>query len=434
MLEQKSSSSDTREILFDAFRFTSRHYDVIKRSALHLYHSALPFTPTKNRLSNVYINDNLRRLGGGPERWDALVAFANHDDFVYRIAFSLDRSLLASWGTGEMKLLDAASGIPVKTFKGDKFALARDFSAVALSRGGALALYDVSSSASVANYIPSAKVVELALSFDGSRLAVGLLDGTVSLWDRGRDEPIAKLGGYARNHGRLEFSPASYHLAFLSDDSDIRLWDGFKGGFIATLCCKSMHVEFVFSHSGSRLAALTKRNDLTLWNGENGKLIGMAMGAGQVLAISDDGSLIATGRLEVQLWSGTSLSLIDTLKIGDPDWIYSLALSHDTLAIGFEKEVALYDLQTRTIITSVKFPEPDPLALSSTRLVANNHYQTQLWDVQNMKASAPESTKIPRIVTALAFSPNCSRLASGFKDGTVEIWDTCRTEDRKSVV
>ena len=153
LLLQKPTSSDTREIFFDAFRFISRSYHIIQRSALHLYHSALPFTPKKVLLSYVYKKDDLCQLGGGPERWDALVAVPTHGakHRVHRIAFSLDSFYLASWAGHEMKLWDATSGTPVKTFNGDKIALAGDFSIVALSKDNTLTLYDIMGGAPVAN-------------------------------------------------------------------------------------------------------------------------------------------------------------------------------------------------------------------------------------------------------------------------------------------
>jgi WD40 repeat protein len=102
------------------------------------------------------------------------------------------------------------------------------------------------------------------------------------------------------------------------------LWNGFNGESIANLTHEPEEEvwRFMFSRNGSRLAALTKKDDvhcLTLWNGENGKLIGVAMDIGYSLEISDDASLIVTGvgKDVIQLWSGDSLSLVNTVEIGE---------------------------------------------------------------------------------------------------------------------
>ena len=144
MLVQKPSSSDTSEILYDGFRFISKNYDRIRQSALHIYHSALPFMPTKIQLSNIFKKDGLCQLGGGQERWDALVAVPRHgaEHRCYHIAFSLDGFNLASWAGHEIKLWDATSGAPVKTFNGDKIALSGDLTIAALCKDNTLTRCD----------------------------------------------------------------------------------------------------------------------------------------------------------------------------------------------------------------------------------------------------------------------------------------------------
>jgi WD40 repeat protein len=47
-----------------------------------------------------------------------------------------------------------------------------------------------------------------------------------------------------------------------------------------------------------------------------------------------------------------------------------------------------------------------------------------LWDIPSLKVSSSDTTKKNRIVSKLAFSPDCLRLAAGFDDGTVKLWDT----------
>ena len=101
-----------------------------------------------------------------------------------------------------------------------------------------------------------------------------------------------------------------------------------------------------FSRDGSRLASLTEEDDdycnLRLRNTKNGQLIGVAEGVGHKLAISDNGSLVATGN---------SLSLIDTLDL--EDGILSLAFSRDLLAIGCAFFVNLYNFKRHSFVASI---------------------------------------------------------------------------------
>ncbi|KAM6491774.1 hypothetical protein JOM56_012814 [Amanita muscaria] len=89
----KSTSPVLHELLLDALRFISKFYEIINQSALHTYHSALPFSPTDSLLYRRYIREtehNTCCIDGGPEKWDALVAILNLGSKVYDIKFSLN--------------------------------------------------------------------------------------------------------------------------------------------------------------------------------------------------------------------------------------------------------------------------------------------------------------------------------------------------------
>src|SRR6266478_874430 len=123
-----------RNIFYDASRIISRFYRTIERSALHTYYSVLPFMPTKCLENRKYRKDrihNVCELGGVPEQWDALIASATLGDGIIGMAFSVDSSQLASRTGQELKLLDATSGTPLKTFKGTGIVIAGNFSVVA---------------------------------------------------------------------------------------------------------------------------------------------------------------------------------------------------------------------------------------------------------------------------------------------------------------
>ena len=279
---------------------------------------------------------NLYELDNVPEQWDALIATVTVGDETERIRFSTDSSRLASCTEHKLQLWDATSGTPVKTFKGADITISDDFSVVTFLEDSTVTIRRVETDTLVAALPHSAMVNRIALSFDGARIAAGSSDGTVSLWDIGRGELIDSLGGYGGR--QLEFSPNGYRLAYESSEGGIRLWDGAIGRIIANLDCDSeRNSEFTFSRDGSRLASLTRRGrnydeesnsdedlngsnkelnsnedlnseelnsdegieeggySLRLWNTDDGEPIGVAEGVGQSLAMSDDGSLIATG-------------------------------------------------------------------------------------------------------------------------------------------
>ncbi|KIL58649.1 hypothetical protein M378DRAFT_53600, partial [Amanita muscaria Koide BX008] len=327
---QKSTSSALRQLLSDALRFISKFYEIIKRSALHTYYSALPFTPTNSLLYHRYIKEaehNICSIQGGPEKWDAFVANLRHERSVQVIKFSLDSTLFLSCFKGDeeynmqgkLKIWDAATGTPISTILGHTFAIER-----------------------------------LALSSESSRVAAGLSDGTVWLWD-GNAELIDRFDDF-QQWSRLKFSPTGTRLAYSSANGIVKLRDGISGRFIADLRCGSIH-EFEFSGDGSRLASVSPYDSLTLWNSESGGLIASLRGTGVVcrcMAISANGALLATA---------------------------------------YSKEVTL-------------------------------------WSENRIDASGPPSKGNATAVTALTLSRDCSRLACGFMDGTVELWETSPTKRR----
>ncbi|KIL54672.1 hypothetical protein M378DRAFT_49252, partial [Amanita muscaria Koide BX008] len=136
-------------------------YEIIKRSALHTYYSALPFTPADTLLYHQYIKEAEHRIcsiEGGPEKWDALVAALRHERSVQVIKFSLDSTL---------------------------------------------------------------------------RVAAGLSDGTVWLWDSGNTELIDVLDGFGVR--ALAFDPDGRLFASGSKDATIKLWNGGDGALRGTL-------------------------------------------------------------------------------------------------------------------------------------------------------------------------------------------------------
>ncbi|KIL56410.1 hypothetical protein M378DRAFT_17102 [Amanita muscaria Koide BX008] len=443
-----STSSDLHLLLSDALRFISKFYKIIKQSALHTYYSALPFTPTNTLSYRQYIKvfkeaeHKICSIEGGPEKWDGLVAKLRHTQSVDAIKFSLDSTLFLScsngyvdqdreYEQGTLNIWDAATGTPISTIPGHTFAVANDFSTVASSKDNIVTLYNMNGSPSGTMFTTSSKIERLALSSESSRVAAGLSDGTVWLWDSGNTELIDKFNGFdgSRYMSRLEFSPTGTRLAY-SSPIGIKLRDGISGRFIADLRCGSSH-EFEFSGDGSRIAFLSHNDhSLTLWNSESGGLIARATGvACRCMAISANGSLLATSdHNKVALWSENSdhLAKIKVLEVDDPR---SMAFSPDNIVTA-----DLYDVKTHSLIYTLLLSggsTPPAFSPDCTRLAVREYGgNVNIWDIRGIDASTPLSKGNTTAVTALTLSRDCSRLACGFEDGTVELWETSPTKRR----
>ncbi|KIL58135.1 hypothetical protein M378DRAFT_338848 [Amanita muscaria Koide BX008] len=458
----KSTSSDLRQLLSDALRFISKFYEIIKRSALHTYYSALPFTPRDSLLYHRYLKDavhDICAIEGGPAKWDAFVAILNHGEFVNAIKFSLDSTLSISCSVkyeyeadspmririhnqGKLKIWDATTGTPVSTFPGHRFAVANDFSTVASSEDKTITLYNMNGSTQSAMSTTSSNIQRLALSSESSRVAAALSDGTVWLWDCKSAKLIDSFDGFEMGRETskylpwLQFSPTGTRLAYSSANGIVKLRDGISGRSIADLQCGSSH-EFEFSGDGSRIASLSPDDRLTLWNSERGALIGAVRDSDGAdrrrLAISANGSLVATADLiKVKLWS-KNRDRLAKVKVLERLGIWLMAFSHNILAIAIPFGIELYDVKTHAFISTLPFlGTPTAMALSPdcTRLaVGDNDGNVNLWDIRGIDASCP-SSKEAIFVTGLALSRDCSRLACGFVDGAVELWGTSSTKRR----
>ncbi|KIL61583.1 hypothetical protein M378DRAFT_166694 [Amanita muscaria Koide BX008] len=444
----KPTLSDFRQLLSDGLRFISKFYQIIERSALQTYYSALLFTPTDSPLYRRYINEALHFhrgcVIGLPNQWDALIANLKHGSSeVNNVQFSPDSTMFVSWDNvfeqkTMFKVWDAVTGTPISTIKGGwSFAIANDCSTVASFENNAITLYNLDGSEQGATLTTSAEVLKVAIWSESlSRIAAGLSDGTVSLWDT-RDSQVGKpIGSFGDYHpgSRLEISATGARLAYVSvtkGDVTVKLWDVIKREFVADLDWGS---SFAFSRDGSRIVSWQKFSGVKLWDCGDGQLVatiekspGEAVGT---VAISDNGSLLAIHRgfRDVELWGElTRGNLSHDLVLWHE--VTSLAFSpNDTLAIATSLEVKLYSIKNRSFLSTTPLSFCTPLAFSPdcTRFAVGNRYGTvSLFDIRVIESSSPSSNQHePRRLTALDLSPNCSRVACGFEDGSVELWET----------
>ena len=113
-------SEDVEEILNDACRLLAQFYNIIRSSALHIYHSALSFAPPGTCPYRTYSSRFPNRIivtGGVQQHWSPLVAvLSGHLEIVKVISFSPDGTRLASGsGDGAVRLWDGATGVPIAT-------------------------------------------------------------------------------------------------------------------------------------------------------------------------------------------------------------------------------------------------------------------------------------------------------------------------------
>ncbi|KAH9032224.1 hypothetical protein EDB85DRAFT_1956245, partial [Lactarius pseudohatsudake] len=99
--EVGDGSSLLADLLNDTFRFLSYHGGTISFNALHVYHSALPFTPTETQLRKIYgheLETSVKVPHGVERAWDPTVMVVRHEEPVCCVSWSPNGRFIASAG------------------------------------------------------------------------------------------------------------------------------------------------------------------------------------------------------------------------------------------------------------------------------------------------------------------------------------------------
>ncbi len=253
------------------------------------------------------------------------------------------------------------------------------------------------------------KVVKcLAVSPDGSLLALGYYDGRAELWtvdpgqlhlamswrvDPGRarvehDDP----GGIVRS---IDFSPDGRTLATVTEDTSIRLWEVPTGTLKSTLSIDGVKFSRIaFSPDGRTLASAHGGGRVVLWDWPTERTVADLRPALPLrypevpLAFSADGKLLAVGNVD----RATKLCEVATGR-------YARGLSYED-----------------SLIRSIAF-SPDGRLL----VTAGADGSLACWEAATGKPLV-QLREHRGMVNAVAFSRDGEHLASAGVDGTVRLW------------
>jgi uncharacterized protein with WD repeat len=273
---------------------------------------------------------------------------------VSAMAFSPDGKILAVGAYKQVQLRDAESGRLIACWSGHPDAvrgLAYTRDGKWLIAGGGLSgasgevrIWNVSAGREARVFGDQSDTVTcVAVSPDGSRIASGSVDRSISLWDFATGKSVASMRDHAAAVSGLAFSPDGKYLASCGVDRSVKLWDAKSGRRLYSIEAHGDAVnEVEFSPDGRSLLTAGGDDIGRVWDfkpDESSLHRGLEGHNGPVLsaAFSSDGKSAATAGAdhEVRIWDTADWHSLRRLD-GAKDWVYDVRFrpNGDSLAAG----------------------------------------------------------------------------------------------------
>ena len=269
----------------------------------------------------------------------------------------------------------------------------------------------------------------LAFSPDGKMLASGSTDKTVQLWDTTHGKPIATLTGHINGIAALAFSPDGRTLVSGSTDGTIRFWDIETDAPADTLI--TGHIQSIkaatFFQNSSTLVSAAFNGEITFWDMETSQKSAVQNSGHRdwysALAFSPDGTkLVSVGA--------------DSNRVLGNHGIYLATTDSDNL-------IRLTDVWTGDELATLQRGSSkllfSPDDRTKTVAIINNMLDVRLWNTEtgtelvipvnddNDDLKPGFRGNLP-VVLAMAFSSDGRWLVSGTADGHIRMWDVATGE------
>ena len=388
----------------DSQRFILEHFDAISNSPSQIYHSALPFAPSKSWLRECYSSEfsqEVKVVKGLQAEWGACPRTVHSDHGnLYSVA-SKNGIILVGLATGNIVALDAITG----------------------SRLSVLFEHDVA-------------VQSVAFSADGKSFVSGSIDKTVKLWDMQTGGVVKTFHGHTATVRCVSISPDMTRIASGSRDTTIRLWDIQKGECCYVIEEHDSDINTIsFSPINPNLFISASDDDIIQQWDINGQRVGPAH-YGHHVVFSSDGTRFMSWDGEVAAVQNTNSGLVVTKLQVTSSQFSCCCFSPDDkfIAGGVGDTVYIWDITgsepclIRTfvgharLITSIAFSSP-------SSLVSTSWDQTvKFWEIgaslMDPITTSPTHTPLTSaLIQSITVWANDGIAISGDAAGMIRIWD-----------
>ncbi|OCH92380.1 WD40 repeat-like protein [Obba rivulosa] len=439
----------------DAIKLVRYFAPATRKSAPHVYVSALPLAPRSSIVANMYrsrFRNTMTVQIGQLAHWPAEETIIHgHEDSVWSVAFSPDGHRIASGSSDNtIRMWDAQTGEPVTApFNGHEgsvncVAFSPDGQRIASgSSDNTIRMWDAQTGEPVTAPFNGHQgwVLSVAFSPNGQRIASGSSDQMIRMWDAQTGEPvIAPFNGHQGLVWSVAFSPDGHRIASGSSDNTIRMWDAQTGELLAAPFNghESSVLSVAFSPNGHRIASGSGDKTIRMWDTQTGEPVAAPFNGHEnsvwSVAFSPDGQRIASGSLDntIRIWDAQTGQPVAAPFKGHEGSVSSVAFSPDGQQIASgssDKMVRMWDAQTGEPVTApfngheewvncVAF-SPDGQRIAS----GSSDKMIRMWDAQTGESGTAPFNGHENSVNCVAFSPDGQRVASGSEDKTIRMWN-----------
>ena len=308
--------------------------------------------------------------------------------------------------------------------------------------GGAIRLWDVENDQLLDLPGESGifEVISLAINPGGKTLAVGSTTGVIRVWNMEAREVLLDLRGHFGSVWSLAWSPDGRRLASGSADSTVRVWDPDTGNTFFTLAGHTHTVRSVaWSPNGRVIASGSADSTIRMWDAASGQPIGQPL-TGHTdgvlsLAFSRDSKILASGSADrtILLWDVTNPALpqqIDRLT-HHTHWVLSLAFSQKARNLlassSHDETIVLREVVIQQQL-GTSLADIDGEAKSAAYNPDGALLIVDASGVQDITNGQPAGGYIPLATSIAALSLDGKTLAASGTDGAIGLWDVATSQ------